>query len=79
MATLKNQYLRSLRDRAEKSRLPADYFEAHRKEIDENATKFATGSAKLQFVCEKIAEAEKIEIGEAGLTKVLDFVLDNAK
>lgn len=79
VATLKNQYLRSLRERAEKSRLPADYFEAHRKEIDDNAQKFATGSAKLQFICEKIAEAEKLEIDETGFTKVLDFVIDNAK
>jgi len=47
--------------------MPQDQFEKDKKELTENAKKAAVGRVKMQLALAKIAEAEKLEVGESDI------------
>ncbi len=57
----RNAFLQRLSERAQRSGLPADYFEKNSERIKAQAEEAAMRQVRLDFILEKIAEAEKIE------------------
>ena len=76
---IQNTYLTNYMTRAQSAGLKADFFEANRDKIMEEAKAIAENTVKLYFLSEAIAKAEKIECEPKDVEeKVLEFVLSSA-